>query len=183
MATRQGTAVTTRGPRRISECRLLTRSRQYLLPCLKFRDSLLQSRTLPLGRSILTRNLFELLVRQAVDEFGRKKLQWRVGPGDKVVIRSLHAEVVHEALAGHFVVRLEDVMNLADHMVHVGHVVSLNDVVKADHDAVLAIVGRLVFEVCTYALLAAVRILAIFISLRSTRSTEGTRSTFSPNCR
>lgn len=43
-----------------------------------------------------------------------RNLDWGVWPGDEVIICSLHTDVVHEAFAGHLVVRSQDVVKVAD---------------------------------------------------------------------
>lgn len=66
------------------------------------------------SRHILSRDTLQLLGRQTAHERWRKELDSRVRTSSQMAVCRLHADVVHEPLSGHLVVRLQDVMQMLD---------------------------------------------------------------------
>ncbi len=78
--------------------------------------------TFLLSRHILTGDTLQLLRRQTAHERWGKELDSRVRTSSQMAICRLHADVVHEPLSGHLVVRLQDVMQMLDSALEVADV-------------------------------------------------------------
>ncbi len=88
---------------------------------------------------IFPRDAVQLVLVQLIHEAGRKQLDRRVGSSDEVAIHRLHADNVHKALASHFVIGLQDVMEVTDGVIGVACGRSLQDIFKLDHLAIISI--------------------------------------------
>jgi len=111
-----------------------------LLAGFQVRNLLRQSSALPSQSNILPGDVHQLPLGKAAHELRAEELQRRRRPCHQEVVRSLHAQVVRETLSGDFVVGSEDVVDLLDNVLHVGHVMILHNVFHTDDFAVLATV-------------------------------------------
>jgi hypothetical protein len=95
-----------------------TRSQQ-LLPILQSLDFKFQGLPQALGARVLASDRLQLFISKRQNKQWRQNAEWAAVTGEHVVIRSLHAYSINEAFAGHFVVCLEDGVDIEDSVLYI----------------------------------------------------------------
>lgn len=81
---------------------------------------------------ILARDRLKLLVGQGGNEQWREYAQWAIVARQQVMVCSLHANGVDEALAGHLVAGLENAVDIVYCVIHIAHRDGVGDVFHLD---------------------------------------------------
>lgn len=100
------------------------------------------------SRHILSGDTLQLLRRQTAHERWGKELDSRVRTSSQMAVCRLHADVVHEPLSGHLVVRLQDVMQMLDSALKIADVHVLEKSRYLHKLAIITIMESLAFDQC-----------------------------------